>query len=65
MTYKQYLKCDIAISQPVGSPVLDPLLVFINSKSGGGQGRQLASMMRGVLNRSQIFQLDLGGPMPG
>lgn len=51
--------------QPVGSPHQNPLLVFINSKSGGGQGRQLVNMMRGVLNRSQVFLLDLGGPMPG
>lgn len=53
------------ISVPTGSPTYDPLLVFINSKSGGGQGKQVYDMMKGHLNKNQVFLLEMGGPMPG
>ncbi|XP_039264167.2 uncharacterized protein LOC120339981 [Styela clava] len=53
------------ISVPTGSPTFDPLLVFINSKSGGGQGKQVYDMMKGQLNKNQVFLLEMGGPMPG
>ncbi|XP_065844000.1 diacylglycerol kinase theta-like isoform X2 [Oscarella lobularis] len=42
-----------------------PLLVFVNSKSGGGQGQELYFSLRYHLNPHQIFNLSEGGPFPG
>ena len=42
-----------------------PLLVFVNSRSGGGQGKELISGLRRHLNPHQIFDLTHGGPYPG
>ena len=47
---------------PVG---LCPLLVFVNTKSGGGQGHQLIASFRKLLNPHQVFDLCNGGPLPG
>ncbi|XP_043497856.1 diacylglycerol kinase theta-like isoform X4 [Polistes fuscatus] len=47
---------------PVG---VQPLLVFVNVKSGGCQGLQLISSFRKLLNPFQVFDLDNGGPLPG
>ncbi|KAM0733056.1 Diacylglycerol kinase theta [Formica fusca] len=44
---------------------VQPLLVFVNVKSGGCQGLQLISSFRKLLNPYQVFDLDNGGPLPG
>ncbi len=46
-------------------PNVNPLLVFVNVKSGGGQGQQLISSFRKLLNPHQVFDLCDGGPLPG
>ncbi|KAL5110455.1 Diacylglycerol kinase theta [Taenia crassiceps] len=42
-----------------------PLLVFVNVKSGGCQGLELITSFRKLLNPHQVFNLDNGGPLPG
>ncbi|XP_076649823.1 diacylglycerol kinase theta isoform X11 [Halictus rubicundus] len=44
---------------------VQPLLVFVNVKSGGCQGLQLISSFRKLLNPYQVFDLDNGGPLLG
>ncbi|XP_045120127.1 diacylglycerol kinase theta-like isoform X2 [Portunus trituberculatus] len=44
---------------------VQPLLVFVNVKSGGCQGLQLIHSFRKLLNPYQVFDLDNGGPLPG
>ncbi|XP_011648137.1 diacylglycerol kinase theta isoform X7 [Pogonomyrmex barbatus] len=44
---------------------VQPLLVFVNVKSGGCQGLQLISSFRKLLNPYQVFDLENGGPLPG
>ncbi|XP_020283288.1 diacylglycerol kinase theta isoform X2 [Pseudomyrmex gracilis] len=44
---------------------VQPLLVFVNVKSGGCQGLQLISNFRKLLNPYQVFDLGNGGPLPG
>ncbi len=39
-----------------------PLLVFVNSRSGGQQGYLLTTQLRGLLNPIQIWDLADGGP---
>ncbi|XP_049645659.1 diacylglycerol kinase theta isoform X3 [Suncus etruscus] len=46
-------------------PSCRPLLVFVNPKSGGLQGRDLLSSFRKLLNPHQVFDLTNGGPVPG
>lgn len=43
----------------------EPLLVFINGKSGGNQGVDLISAFRRHLNPHQVWDLSKGGPLPG
>jgi len=43
----------------------NPLLVFINCKSGGGQGNLLYDLMKRPLNPYQIFLMDKGGAASG
>ncbi|KAL5110293.1 Diacylglycerol kinase theta [Taenia crassiceps] len=47
---------------PVG---VQPLLVFVNIKSGGCQGIELMTAFRCLLNPFQVFNLDVRGPLPG
>jgi len=43
----------------------EPMLVFVNGKSGGNQGVTLLHAFRRHLNPHQVFDLANGGPMPG
>lgn len=42
-----------------------PLVVFVNSKSGGGQGQLILNQMLWLLNPRQVFDITLGGPKFG
>ncbi|XP_076437790.1 diacylglycerol kinase theta-like [Babylonia areolata] len=44
---------------------VQPLMVFVNVKSGGCQGTDLITSFRKLLNPHQVFNLDNGGPLPG
>lgn len=53
------------IIKPIPSPLLKPLLVFINPKSGGNQGAKLLHKFCWLLNPRQVFDLNNGGPKLG
>ncbi|XP_071134998.1 diacylglycerol kinase zeta-like isoform X44 [Mytilus edulis] len=53
------------IIKPIPSPLLKPLLVFINPKSGGNQGAKLLHKFCWWLNPRQVFDLSQGGPRFG
>ncbi|KAL7670620.1 hypothetical protein ACOME3_005554 [Neoechinorhynchus agilis] len=44
---------------------ITPLLIFVNTKSGGQQGTLLISRFRQLVNPHQVFDLEHGGPLPG
>ena len=45
-------------------PESTPLLVFVNTKSGGQQGHFLLRKLRSLLNPSQVIDINLQGPGP-
>ncbi|CAM9556562.1 unnamed protein product [Lampetra planeri] len=44
------------------SPLVKPLVVFINPKSGGNQGNKIMQSLMWLLNPRQVFDLGAGGP---
>jgi hypothetical protein len=42
-----------------------PLLVLVNGKSGGGQGREVLHRLASMMNPSQIFDITEMGPLMG
>jgi diacylglycerol kinase (ATP) len=50
------------VSAPKGAR---PVLIFINQKSGGKQGKALVDVFQKIVGERQVFDLSNGGPMPG
>uniref|UniRef100_A0A3B3SB22 Diacylglycerol kinase n=1 Tax=Paramormyrops kingsleyae TaxID=1676925 RepID=A0A3B3SB22_9TELE len=51
------------IIKPLPSPLVKPVLVFVNPKSGGNQqGTKVLQMFMWILNPRQVFDLSQGGP---
>ena len=46
-------------------PNSQPLLVLVNSKSGGGQGADMLAAFQRQLNPHQVHSLSEGGPLLG
>ncbi|XP_035006450.2 diacylglycerol kinase zeta isoform X2 [Hippoglossus stenolepis] len=53
------------IIRPIPSPLMKPLLVFVNPKSGGNQGTKIMQSFMWYLNPRQVFDLNQGGPKEG
>ncbi|XP_056280734.1 diacylglycerol kinase iota isoform X1 [Pseudoliparis swirei] len=47
--------------KPLPSPLMKPILVFVNPKSGGNQGSKVLQMFMWILNPRQVFDLSQGG----
>ncbi|KAM3588303.1 uncharacterized protein V6R79_025832 [Siganus canaliculatus] len=47
--------------KPLPSPLMKPILVFVNPKSGGNQGAKVLQMFMWILNPRQVFDLSQGG----
>ncbi|KAM9772498.1 diacylglycerol kinase iota isoform 3-T3 [Syngnathus typhle] len=47
--------------KPLPSPLMKPILVLVNPKSGGNQGAKLLQMFMWILNPRQVFDLSQGG----
>ncbi|KAJ4924383.1 hypothetical protein JOQ06_000623, partial [Pogonophryne albipinna] len=51
--------------RPIPSPLMKPLLVFVNPRSGGNQGTKIMQSFMWYLNPRQVFDLSQGGPQEG
>ncbi|XP_077450636.1 diacylglycerol kinase iota isoform X10 [Stigmatopora argus] len=49
------------VLKPLPSPLMKPILVFVNPKSGGNQGAKVLQMFMWILNPRQVFDLSKGG----
>ena len=56
------MDCDNQFSVDKGCT---PLVVFINKKSGGQQGKELEKQFCHLLSKHQVFDLSEGGPLAG
>ncbi|XP_077143014.1 diacylglycerol kinase zeta isoform X4 [Ranitomeya variabilis] len=50
------------IIRPAPCPLMKPVLVFVNPKSGGNQGVKILQSFMWYLNPRQVFDLSQGGP---
>ncbi|KAM9301546.1 diacylglycerol kinase zeta [Gastrophryne carolinensis] len=50
------------IIRPAPCPLMKPVLVFVNPKSGGNQGIKILQSFMWYLNPRQVFDLSQGGP---
>ncbi|XP_019723667.1 diacylglycerol kinase zeta isoform X1 [Hippocampus comes] len=58
-------QCKPFIIRPIPSPLMKPLVVFVNPKSGGNQGTKILQSFMWYLNPRQVFDLSQGGPSEG
>uniref|UniRef100_UPI00358F9F71 diacylglycerol kinase iota-like n=1 Tax=Myxine glutinosa TaxID=7769 RepID=UPI00358F9F71 len=58
----QEIKWKPFLIKPITSPLVKPLLVFINPRSGGNQGHKVMQTLMWLLNPRQVFDLSKTGP---